>query len=160
MTNLSSLDIESNALTSLTLPTGLTRLTTLDLAGNQFTTITLPPDMQQLTGFFVDRNPLTTLVLSEPSAATNLAGTITSLRDQGISVFTYPLAVRLLSPRRTVAGAFQFTLTGPPGVYTVLASSDLATWSELGAATNLLGSVEFTDETTELSAQRFYRARQ
>jgi hypothetical protein len=160
MTNLSSLDIESNALTSLTLPTGLTRLTTLDLAGNQFTTITLPPDMQQLTGLFVDRNPLTTLVLSEPSAATNLAGPIASLRDQGISVFTYPLAVRLLSPRQTVAGAFQFTLTGPPGVYNVLASSDLATWSELSAATNLLGSVEFTDETTELSAQKFYSARQ
>jgi len=107
----------------------------------------------------VDRNPLTTLVLSEPFAAKNLAGTVTSLRNQGVSVFTYPLAVSLISPR-LAAEAFEFTLTGPPGIYTVLGSADLATWSELGTATNLLGSTVFADATAGLSAQKFYRARQ
>jgi hypothetical protein len=75
-------------------------------------------------------------------------------------VFTYPLAVQLTSPRRTVGGAFEFTLTGPPGVYAVLGSGDLLVWSELGAATNMLGSAAFTDLTAGLSARKFYRARQ
>ena len=32
-------------------------------------------------------------------------------------------------------------------------------WSELGAATNSLGSIVFTDTTTHLSPRKFYRAR-
>ena len=75
-------------------------------------------------------------------------------------MFTYPLAVSLVSPHRAVAGAFEFTLTGPPGVYTVFGSTDLAAWSELGATTNTVGSIVFTDGTADLSTRKFYRARQ
>jgi hypothetical protein len=80
-------------------------------------------------------------------------------RDQGISVFTYPLAVSTVSPRRTLAGAFEFTLTGPPGAYAILGSTDLAAWSALDAVTNSLGSIDFTDATAHLSQQKFYRVR-
>jgi len=118
----------------------------------------LPPDMQQLTGLVVDGNPLTTLVLSEPLAATNLAALVASLRNQEISVFTYPLAVQLISPRLNESGKIEFTLIGPPGAYTVFASVDLTTWNESGATTNTLGSVIFTDQTAGLSPQKFYRA--
>jgi formylglycine-generating enzyme required for sulfatase activity len=111
-----------------------------------------------LTGFFVGGNPFTTLVLSEPLAATNLADDVAFLRNQGVSVFTYPLAVRLVSPRRTGSAAFEFTLTGPPGLYAVLSSTNLAAWSALGTATNTLGSASFTDVQANLSPQKFYRA--
>jgi len=108
-------------------------------------------------------NPITTLVLSEALAAsTNLTvnlTTVATLPSQGVSVFTYPLAVQLTSPRRTLAGSFQFTITGPPGIYTLLASANLAAWSELGTATNSLGTALFTDAGTFLFPQKFYRAR-
>jgi hypothetical protein len=74
-------------------------------------------------------------------------------------VFTYPLAVSTVSPRRTLAGAFEFTLTGPPGAYAILGSTDLAAWSALDVVTNSLGSIDFTDATAHLSQQKFYRVR-
>jgi hypothetical protein len=58
-----------------------------------------------------------------------------------------------------LVGAFQFGITGPPGVYDVLGSTDLATWSELGVATNNLGSLNFVDVTAHLSPRKFYRVR-
>ena len=118
--------------------------------------MTLPPDMQQLMGIFVDGNPLTTFVLSELTA-TNLAGDVAALRDQGVSVFTYPLEVQLVRPRPFV-GRFQFGITGPPGVYAVLGSTDLVVWSLVGPATNALGSINFNDVTVNSSPQKFYRA--
>jgi hypothetical protein len=159
---LESLNVSGNALTSLALPSGLTHLTGLFLVSNQLTNLTLPPDMTNLASLSFLANPLTTLVLSEPLAAsTNLAvnlTTIASLRNQGISVFTYPLAVRLLSPTRNITGAFELTLTGPPGLYSVLGTADLSAWHEVGIATNVVGSIRFTDLTTILSQRRFYRA--
>jgi len=157
LTNLNALILAENLLTGLVLPAGLTKLTTLDLTGNQFTSITLPPDMQQLAGFFVTENPLATLVLSEQLAATKLAGEVAVLRNQAVSVFTYPLAVHLVQPR-PLAGAFQFGITGPPGVYTVFGSTDLAAWSAVGITTNKLGAINFTDATSHFSPQKFYRA--
>jgi hypothetical protein len=113
-----------------------------------------------LTGLVLGGNPLATLVLSESLAATNLAVTVASLRNQGASVFTYPLAVHLISPRLTAGGTFEFTLTGPPGVYSVLGSTDLAVWSELGVASNTIGSIVFNDVTADLPTRKFYGARQ
>ena len=157
LVNLGNLDLSFNALTNFSLPSGQTNLFELSLSGNQITSLTLPPDVTQLTLLHLDGNPLTTLVLPEPLAATNLADTVTSLRSQGISVFTYPLEIQLISPRRNEAGAFEFTLIGPPGVYSVLGSTDLFAWNELGKATNQLGTVIFTDVEANLSPQKFYR---
>jgi len=113
--------------------------------------------MQQLIGLFVADNPLTTFVLSEPLAATGMASVVDSFRNQGISVFTYPLVARLVQPLM-LPGSFKFGITGPPGVYSVLASTNLATWSAVGVATNPLGSVLFHDVTTNVLPQKFYRA--
>jgi hypothetical protein len=89
--------------------------------------------------------------------ATNLAAEVATLQSQGVSVFTYPLAVQLVRPR-PLTGAFQFGLTGPPGVYAILGSADLTAWSQAGIATNTLGSISFVDVTSHLYQRRFYRA--
>ena len=157
LNHLSLLYLPGNQLTSLTLPTGLTNLNALFLHSNQLTNLTLPPDVTALATLFLDGNPLTTFVLSESMAA-SFAATVATLRSQGVSVFTYPLAARLWSPRRTMVGAFEFTLTGPPGLYSVAGSADLSTWQKVGVVTNDLGSAVFTDVTTILAPRRFYRA--
>jgi formylglycine-generating enzyme required for sulfatase activity len=156
LNHLETLNVVGNQLTSLNLPAGLTNLTGLFFVGNQLTNVTLPPDMTQLVDLGFLANPLTTFVLSEPLAATNLAVTVASLQNQGVSVFTYPLVAQLVRPLMLV-GAFKFGITGPPGVYTVLGSTNLATWSAVGVATNPLGSVNFHDVTTNVSPQKFYR---
>jgi len=158
--HLESLDIGGNRLTSLNLPEGLTNLTGLFLVANQLTNLTLPPDMTKLSALSFLSNPLTTLVLSEPLAAsTNLMvnlETIASLQNQGLSVFTYPLAVQLVRPQAFV-GSFKLEITGPPGVCSVFGSTNFTTWIAVGVATNPLGSVNFHDVTANASPQKFYR---
>ena len=161
LNRLDFLNVGGNRLTSLTLPAGLTNLTGLFVVGNLLTNLTLPPDLTHLVAFSFLSNPLTTLVLSELLAgSTNLTvnlETIDALPNQGVSVFTYPLVVQLVQPRPSV-GAFQFEIIGPPGDYTVLASTNVADWSPLGTVANPLGSVVFTDVTAQLSPRKFYRA--
>lgn len=152
------LALDENQLTQFIFPAGLTNLASVGLTGNLLTSVTLPPELTQLDAFFVDGNPFSTLVLSEPLAATSLAGTVAVLRNRGVSVFTYPLAVNLVSPRRTAGEAFEFGLTGPPGLYAILSSTDLAAWSALDTATNTVGSATFTDDEASLSPRKFYRA--
>jgi len=154
---LATLDVLHNQLASLALPPGLISLTNLFLSGNQLASLTLPPDIASLVSLVLDGNPVTTLVLSDPLAGGNLSDAVTALRNQGVNVFTYPLVTQLLRPR-LLTGAFQFGITGPPGVYTVLGSDDLTAWSPIGFATNQLGSVSFVDTTARLSPHRCYRA--
>ena len=156
LTHLDTLFIEGNSLTNFSVPTGLTRLRQLDLSENQLTELSLRPDLTQLRALFLGDNPFETLVLSEPLAIT-LSNTVATLQHQGINVFTYPLTIQLLLPRPPT-GAFQFGITGPPGVYGVFASSDLATWREVGIASNLIGSISFVDVVSHAFPQRFYRA--
>src|SRR5262249_18024841 len=130
LTRLESLDLSANQLTNFVVPAGLTHLTALFLSGNQLTNITLPPDLLQLTSVdftlldFFGNPPLASLVLPEPLAATNLAETVATLLNQGTAVFTYPLTVQLAVPQ-VLAGEFQFAVDGPPGIYTILGSTDL-----------------------------------
>src|SRR5262249_23950953 len=77
-------------LTDLTLPSGLTNLSELDLRSNLLTSLTLPPDLTKLNSLFLEGNPLTSLVLSEELAAMNLAALVTALRNQGVSIITFP----------------------------------------------------------------------
>jgi uncharacterized repeat protein (TIGR01451 family) len=70
-----------------------------------------------------------------------------------------PIAARLTSV--VIANSqLQFTLTGEPVVtYTIEASSNLASWENIGnvtAAGN--GTIQFTDPNPPTSGQRFYRA--
>ena len=160
LSRLDSIDLGGNALTSLTLPSGLTHLTGLFLQVNQLTSLTLPPDMTNLTLLSFGQNPFTTLVISETLAAsTNLSvnlTTISELPNQGVTVFTYPLALRLSSPRRTATGAFKFTLTGPPGRYSIQTSTGLSEWSDESIVTNVVGTADSTD--SGVSRQKFFRA--
>src|SRR5437762_3145245 len=96
LTNLSTFYFAGNPLTSLALAPGLAGMTELNLSQNQLTSFTLPVGMtnlielnlffNQLTNltFGYLGNPLTSLVLPEPLAATNLAGDVAFLRNQGI----------------------------------------------------------------------------
>jgi formylglycine-generating enzyme required for sulfatase activity len=156
LNHLTQIELGQNKLASLTLPPGLTSLAFLNLTDNQLTSLTLPPDMQKLIGLFFGGNSLTTFVLSEPLATTGMASVVDSLTNQGIPVFTYPLEARLVRPLALV-GAFKFAITGPPGVYTVFGSTNLTVWSVVDVATNPLGSVNFHDETANASPQKFYR---
>jgi formylglycine-generating enzyme required for sulfatase activity len=149
-------DVGGNQLTSLSMPSGLTNLVDFFVGGNLLTNITLPPDMAQVDQFGYLSNPLATVVLSEVNA-TNLAADVAFLRNQGVSVYTYPPTVQLIRLRQPI-GAFQFAITGPPGVYTVFSSINLTDWSVLRDVTNPLGAIVFTDVTANLSPQKFYRA--
>jgi len=151
LNRLETLDLGGNQLADIALPSGLTSLTGLFLTGNGLTNLTLPPDMTQLHSLGFLANPLTTLVLSEQLAAStdlsiNAGETIDSLRNRGISVFTYPLTIQLVRLRQPT-GAFQFAITGPPGVYSVAGSSNLTVFERLSDVTNAVGAVVFTDTT-------------
>ena len=50
-------------------------------------------------------------------------------------------------------------ITGPPGDYTVLTSTNLVDWSELGLSRIPLGSKTITDFAAQFSPQKFYRVR-
>jgi hypothetical protein len=154
--NVVSLDLGENFYSNFIFPRGLTNLVSVDLGLCQLTNLTLAPDMTQLTTLFVLGNPFVTFVISEPMAATNLAPVVAALRNQGVSVFTYPLDARLVQPLM-LPGSFKLGITGPPGVYSIVASTNLATWSAVGVATNPLGSVIFHDVTTNVLPQKFYR---
>jgi hypothetical protein len=157
MTNLLEITLDGNQLTNFSLPPNLYSLTTLDLEDNQLTSLTLPAALTNLFYFFVSGSPITTIILPEQLAASNLAQLVAVLQNQGASIFTYPPTAQLLRPRQ-LTGAFQFGITGPPGIYSILASSDLANWQQVGVASNMLGSVSFVDATSHLSPRRFYRA--
>lgn len=156
LSHLSLLVLSRNQLDRLTLPSGLTSLAFLELNSNQLTNLTLPPDLQQLTGLFTADNPLVSFVLSEPLAATGMASVVDSYRNNGIPVFSYPLTVQLVKSA-PLEGAFKFGITGPPGIYSVLFSTNLANWSALAAVTNPLGSINFHHANTNLPQQTFYR---
>ena len=75
-----------------------------------------------------------------------------------IRIHHYPLAVRLVTPLWTQSGTFGFTLTGPPAVYNILSSTNLADWTGVGILTNRLGAAVFTVPQAALSSQGFYDA--
>jgi hypothetical protein len=157
MGNLMVLDLGFGSLSNLTIPAGLTNLNVLALSHNQLTSLTLPPDATNLSILQLAGNPFSSLILTEESADSLLASTVASLRRDGISVSTYENFIRLGALRQS-AGNFQFTLEGPPGVYTIQSSVDLLAWNDLGFITNGTGTVDFSDSNTALFQRKFYRA--
>lgn len=157
LTNLNQLDVSGNGLTSFQLPVGLVNLTNLDLSGNELTSFTVPSDVTKLTTLALDFNPLAFVVLPDSLAATNLSEIVGELENDRVSVFTFPLLAQLTSEEVAGEGGFQFTLTGPPGIYAVLASTDLSTWSNIGVLTNQNGAARFSDPSP-LSSKKFFRA--
>jgi len=156
MMNLKVMDLGLNQLTNFILPVGLTNLNVLALEHNQLTSLTLPPDMTGLTSLVLGGNPLTSFVLSDVAATNQLPDLVASLRSGDIPVFTYPLTIQIVKPLPLI-GAFKLGITGPPGVYTVLGSTDLATWFEVGFASNAFGGVNFVDIHANQFERKFYR---
>lgn len=155
MGKLTQVDFLANQIANLNLPSGLTNLLALYASGNQISALTLPPDLSQLNSLVLNGNPVTTLVLSEAQAASN-ATQVADLRGQGVSVHTYPTTLKLESANRKASGDFEFTISGPPGVYSTFGSGDLTNWNVLTALTNQVGSVPFSESAT--ATQRFFRA--
>lgn len=61
-----------------------------------------------------------------------------------------------------VPASFSLTLTGPPGIYSILATTNiqqsLASWTSVGTVTNTTGTIQFTDPGVTNHATRYYRA--
>ncbi len=153
-----SLELDNNRLSSLSLPQGLTNLVFLDVSANLLTNLTLPPDMNRLTSLNLSANPLTQFVLSAPQAASNLATLIATLEGSGVQVSTYPVTIQLIPVSPPPFAAFQFSITGPPGDYSILISTNLSDWTVLGSARIPLGRIVINDTLAQFSPQKFYRA--
>jgi hypothetical protein len=70
---------------------------------------------------------------------------------------TIPLT-RVRSLRALAGGQFEFAVTGQEGMrYEIRASSNLLDWLTLTTATNLNGTLPFSDPLAFSEAQRFYQ---
>jgi hypothetical protein len=179
LNNLIYLDLYDNLLTSLTLPpglsrleelnlganrlndfsflAGLTRLTTLSLSESQLTSLTLPPSLTSLADLELYSNPLDSI--SIPAGLPYLFPTYTELKDAGVRVTLFPV---LRSSNRMESGEFAFEIFADIGAFTVLRSTDLKTWTEIGSITvvapNYPGT-SFTDTTARDQSKAFYQLR-
>jgi alpha-tubulin suppressor-like RCC1 family protein len=63
----------------------------------------------------------------------------------------------VLSPLGFSQDGFKLLMTGPGGVYTVMASLDFFSWTSLGSTNAPPGAVVFTDPTTSGFARKYYR---
>ena len=85
-TNLTSLNLNGNGLTSLTLPAGLVNLKTLNLTRNSLRELTLPTDLTRLETLYLTWNDLSELTL--PKGMTNLK--TLSIRDNPLKKLRLP----------------------------------------------------------------------
>jgi hypothetical protein len=158
--NLNVLGLGENKFSILALPPGLTKLETLALQDNQLRNLILPSDATNLTEVLLGGNPFRSLALSDPLAATNLATEVQSFRAEGVSVVTFPVVPQLIPPSLVRDGAFGFQIIGPPGVDTVMTSTNLVDWTDAGTITNQFGNAVFSDTAADSSTRKFYRVRQ
>jgi hypothetical protein len=154
--SLEGLQILSNSLSSLHLPDGVSNLQSVDIDYNQIVNLTFPPSYTNLNNVSFENDPLKTIVWPEPLSAN--APLVQYLQSQGITILPYPLALRLAIEPQTAVGNL-LALTGPPGLYAVLQSSDLHSWSEVTVVTNDWGSAQWILAPNSPLDHSFYRAR-
>ena len=142
---LSILDLSANFLTNIALPDNLGFLAWINLAENRLTDIFLPQGCTNLTTVNAIDNALRTVVLPEPLADGSLAAWVSQLRAQGVTVHPYAIDVTLRDWRRDSGGSFSFQLSGPPGIYQVLASTNFNSSFVAGRLTNQTGYATFTN---------------
>lgn len=71
-----------------------------------------------------------------------------------------PLPGTIATPRRNMAGLFEFTVVGDAGAtYLIESSTDLIHWTPLTSFLNATGSFHFEDPDSDTRARNFYRAR-
>jgi hypothetical protein len=158
LANLACLYLNDNQLTNLTLPAVVTNLAILYVGQNRLTNLTVPAGLTNLGILYVGQNPLSTLVLPAPDAGA-VFPSVWELRNDGVAVYLYPLETRLTAGLPLPAGAFKFTLSGPPGSYRVQITSDFSTWTDLDSVTNVVGSGEFTDSSAGQRPRSYYRVK-
>ncbi len=156
LANLSSVTLEGNGLTRFSVPSSLAALQSLDLENNQITNVDLPPNLERLASLDLSFNALA--VWAIPDGLRHL--TTLNLAGNLLGKFPYPLAIRMETPQRAASGDVELAVTGPPGVYAILGSTALATWSQAGQATNQVGRVSFMDTSSPFAAARYFRAAQ
>jgi hypothetical protein len=110
--------------------------------------------MSNLTFVEIGDNPL--ISLSLPEESTGLTNLLASLKNSGVQVYLYP-QLPALSAQQASASQFQFALNGPPGVYSLLVSTNLVNWSTIGKTTNQLGTVSIRDSLNPGLTCGFYR---
>ncbi len=111
-TNLLSLNLNGNGLTSLDLPSGLVNLKTLNLSRNSLQELTLPTDLARLETLYLTWNDLIDLTL--PKGMTHLK--TLSIRDNGLRKLTLPADLTSLSTLNLVDNNL-ISLTLPEGMH-------------------------------------------
>lgn len=145
---LETLDVSRNPLSRLSLPNGLGRLSTVRVDGVPYDVITFPPDINPEARIEWP-NSQRKLVVPETHIYASYGWPFLNV---------YPLAVSLSLSRQELNVASSITLNGPPGIYTVLGSTNLIDWSDWRTATNELGQVVVSG--SGVSGDRyFFRAR-
>jgi hypothetical protein len=157
MQGVTTLYLDDNRLTSLPSIAHMERLHTLDLSLNRFSRVVIPRTLTQLSSLDLRFNPLKTVVLPDLLATNRLAELVNSLRSTGVVVHAYRTEP-LLSLNAPEA---QLLLQGPPGVYDILESTNLTTWSIARIVTNETGTVSIPaiPGNDLRDPQRFFTAR-
>jgi YD repeat-containing protein len=91
-----------------------------------------------------------TYMLADGAGATSMATVTVTVAAGGTIVLSAP----------SLQGGNQFSMliSGPAGVYQVMASTDLVNWIPVRTVTNLTGTVPFTEVVPADPPHRFYRA--
>jgi internalin A len=157
LTNLTALSLYNNHLTNLTLPADLSSLTYLDLTGNRLTNLTLPAGLSSLTYVYLSGNPLASIAL--PAGILVLDPSYAYLKGTGVDVTLFPV---LKSSRLRESIGFTFELFADVGTFTVIRSTNLKSWDEVGSilvtTPNYPGTL-FTDATAPDKDKGFYQVR-
>ena len=87
----------------------------------------------------------------------NVAGMVIS--TDAVLTVSQPTSPQIDTISLTSDGQIQLQASGPPGLYAVVAATNLADWGDLATVTNTGTSFQYLDAETNLT-QRFYRLRQ
>ena len=151
--NLNFLIMNDCGLRTLTLHKGLPQLQNLYLNGNPLERLVVAPDIASLPGL----TGLRYAPLKSISVSTLFTVSFHSYElPSAYELIVYPLEPELGAPFNRPTNGFSFKLMGPPGTYTIHASTNLFEWEDAAVLTNQLGRIEFLDP--ESFDRRFYRA--
>jgi hypothetical protein len=152
LTHLTTLSLESNQLTSLSLPAGLRVLRELHLRSNQLTGLTLPEGLASLRYLDVRDNPITYLAVPESMDLSQLV-------LEGFSIDHVARVMLRIGPACVGSdGAISLPVSGPAGqAVRVQRSTNLVHWEDWQTVT-LDGNVKQLLDDPAATELRFYRA--
>jgi hypothetical protein len=151
LTNLTTLRLEGNQLTSVNLPAGLRGLRELHLAGNQLTSLALPEGLTGLRYLDVRGNPITYLAVPESMDLSQLV-------LEGFPLDQVTIVMLRIGPAKVRSdGSIQLPVSGPNGqTVRVQRSTNLVDWVDWQTVT-LNGTVKELLDAPAAIPLRFYR---